>query len=327
MPDDLAATIAAEPAAQAMFDVLTKTNGYALAYRIATVRREEIRRLTIGKFVATLARHESPTRSGHGRPDAGPVDAAGSSRVRSPRTGQPSAMRLFVTDPADTAVRPRPDARQPLVVPLLDAGGGLADVLRTRLNRLWVDSRVRAVTQARVEGPALRALAGARTAGRALEVGCGRRGTGIRLALGVFRAEHVDAVDLHADSVRAVRRATADLADRVQVSVGDARALAGPDAAYDTVFSYHLLHHTPHWRTAVQEAARVLRPGGALLLCDMTARFVDHPIMRLLSRHPHDGDRPTPDALADAVAAAGLVLVGQRTRYLGCWTALVAVRP
>ena len=252
---------------------------------------------------------------------------SGSSRIRLLPTGQPSAMRFDTTGPADTAVRPGPEDRQPLVAPLLDAGGGLADILRTRLNRLWVDSRMRAVAQARVEGPALRALAGARTAGRALEIGCGRRGTGIRLALNLLGAEHVDAIDLHTDSVRAVSRATADLADRVRVSVGDARALACPDAAYDTVFSYHLLHHTPHWRTAVREAAQVLRPGGALLLCDMTARFVDHPIMRLLSRHPHDGDRPTPDALADAVAAAGLVLVGQRTRYLGCWTALVAVRP
>ena len=202
-----------------------------------------------------------------------------------------------------------------------------ADGTRTRLNRLWVDSALRGLAQGRIEATQLRALAGARTAGRTLELGCGRRGTGIRLALGAFRAEHVDAVDVYADSVRAVRLATADLADRVHVEVGDARSLAGADGAYDTVFIYHLLHHTPRWRSAVDEAARVLRPGGVLLVCEMTARFVDHPVMRLLSRHPHDGDRPTPDALAQAALAAGLQLQGQRTRYLGCWTALVAVRP
>ncbi|MET8367443.1 YdeI/OmpD-associated family protein [Micromonospora sp. NPDC005194] len=59
VPADLLAAIAAEPAAQAMFDVLTKTNRFALIYRLNAVKRAETRERKIGEFVAMLARHET----------------------------------------------------------------------------------------------------------------------------------------------------------------------------------------------------------------------------------------------------------------------------
>jgi len=58
-PGDLLAAIAAVPAAQAMFDVLTKTNRFALIYRVNAVKRAETRERKIGEFVAMLARHET----------------------------------------------------------------------------------------------------------------------------------------------------------------------------------------------------------------------------------------------------------------------------
>ncbi len=59
IPATLAAAITANPAAQAMFDVLTKTNRYALIYRLASVKRPETRERKIAEFVAMLARHET----------------------------------------------------------------------------------------------------------------------------------------------------------------------------------------------------------------------------------------------------------------------------
>ncbi|BEL03559.1 YdeI/OmpD-associated family protein [Actinoplanes sichuanensis] len=59
VPDDLAAAIAAVPAAQAMFDVLTKTNLFALVHRVTSVKRAETRERKIVEFVAMLARHET----------------------------------------------------------------------------------------------------------------------------------------------------------------------------------------------------------------------------------------------------------------------------
>jgi uncharacterized protein YdeI (YjbR/CyaY-like superfamily) len=59
VPADLIAAIAADPAAQAMFDVLTKANRFAFTYRLNAVKRAETRRRKIGEFVAMLARQET----------------------------------------------------------------------------------------------------------------------------------------------------------------------------------------------------------------------------------------------------------------------------
>ncbi|MEU8420948.1 YdeI/OmpD-associated family protein [Micromonospora sp. NPDC048835] len=59
VPADLLAAIAAEPAAQAMFDVLTKTNRFAFIHRLNVVKRAETRERKVSEFVAMLARHET----------------------------------------------------------------------------------------------------------------------------------------------------------------------------------------------------------------------------------------------------------------------------
>lgn len=60
VPDDLAAAIAANPDAQAMFDVLTSQNRYALIFRLSQLKTEAGRKKRIGSFVDMLARHEAP---------------------------------------------------------------------------------------------------------------------------------------------------------------------------------------------------------------------------------------------------------------------------
>jgi ubiquinone/menaquinone biosynthesis C-methylase UbiE len=193
-------------------------------------------------------------------------------------------------------------------------------------NRLWVDSRVRALVQRRVEAPVLLRLGGRVDGGRVLELGPGRRGTGLRLALDLFGAARVEGVERYAASVIVCREAVRDLGPRVEVSAGDATRLAAPDASYDAVFGYHVLHHAVAWRDVVREAARVLRPGGRFYSCEMTARIVDSRPLRAVSHHPADGDRPTPEGVAAACTDVGLTVVGQETRLAGCWTALVATR-
>lgn len=60
VPADLAAAIAAEPAAQAMFDVLTSVNRFALIYRTNSAKRPETRARRIDGFVHMLAGGEAP---------------------------------------------------------------------------------------------------------------------------------------------------------------------------------------------------------------------------------------------------------------------------
>ena len=66
-PDDLAAAIAAEPDAQAMFDVLTSANRFAMIHRVESMKRAESRARKITEMVEMLARGETlyPQKAGH----------------------------------------------------------------------------------------------------------------------------------------------------------------------------------------------------------------------------------------------------------------------
>ncbi len=59
MPSDLATALAAEPTAQAMFDILTSQNRYAILYRLDTAKRADTRARRIAHYVAMLARGET----------------------------------------------------------------------------------------------------------------------------------------------------------------------------------------------------------------------------------------------------------------------------
>jgi uncharacterized protein YdeI (YjbR/CyaY-like superfamily) len=61
VPQDLLTAIAAEPEAQRMYDVLTRTNRFALYAALAPVKRAETRERKIREIVAMLARHEAPS--------------------------------------------------------------------------------------------------------------------------------------------------------------------------------------------------------------------------------------------------------------------------
>jgi ubiquinone/menaquinone biosynthesis C-methylase UbiE len=54
--------------------------------------------------------------------------------------------------------------------------------------------------------------------------------------------------------------------DHVQV---DAKALSFADRRFDVVLSLYALHHTGGYQAALAEIARVLRPGGLLLIIDL----------------------------------------------------------
>jgi uncharacterized protein YdeI (YjbR/CyaY-like superfamily) len=60
LPDDLAAALRAEPAAQAMFEILTSQNRYSVLFRIGNAKRAETRARRIERFVSMLARGETP---------------------------------------------------------------------------------------------------------------------------------------------------------------------------------------------------------------------------------------------------------------------------
>lgn len=59
VPEDLAAALAAEPKALAMFEILTSANRFAVIYRVNDAKRPETRAKRIALYVGQLARGET----------------------------------------------------------------------------------------------------------------------------------------------------------------------------------------------------------------------------------------------------------------------------
>src|SRR5580693_762140 len=67
------------------------------------------------------------------------------------------------------------------------------------------------------------------------------------------------------------------------VRLGDMYQLPLPDASFDAVVIHQVLHYADRPAAAIAEAARVLRPGGVLVVID----FAPHPLEYLREEHAH----------------------------------------
>ncbi len=121
-------------------------------------------------------------------------------------------------------------------------------------------------------GPDLDALlvqAGEVAGRRVLDVGTGAGATGLALAA---RGAQVVALDLTPAMLETARmQAEARGLVGFETRLGDASALPFPDASFDVVSCRVCAHHFGRARIALAEMARVLRPGGSLLLIDSIA--------------------------------------------------------
>lgn len=76
-------------------------------------------------------------------------------------------------------------------------------------------------------------------------------------------------IDLSADMVAAAARNLTSASERGTTAVGDVTALPFPDQSFDLVVSSLSLHHWDHPDAAAPELARVIRPGGRVVLYDL----------------------------------------------------------
>jgi SAM-dependent methyltransferase len=156
-----------------------------------------------------------------------------------------------------------------------------------KLNRLEfavVNNPLRAAVQRWLETPLLledrRALHGRRV----LEVGCGR-GVGLEI-LASLRAAEVSGFDLDPAMITLAYARAAARGVGAHAYVGDATAICAPDASFDAVVEYAILHHIPPWQKALGEIARVLRPGGIFYFDDLLRGFTTAWPISLLFDHP-----------------------------------------
>lgn len=120
------------------------------------------------------------------------------------------------------------------------------------------------------------ALEGRRLSGDVLEIGGGSGAMAGGVAW-TFPHARLTVTDIDEAMVSTARTRLASC-ENVVVEQADVTALPFEDSTFDVVTSYLMLHHVIAWQVALTEAARVLRPGGALLGYDLNdtrvARFI-----------------------------------------------------
>jgi ubiquinone/menaquinone biosynthesis C-methylase UbiE len=94
---------------------------------------------------------------------------------------------------------------------------------------------------------------------KVLEIGVGLGADHQRFAQAGAR---LSGIDLTARAVAHTRRRLALFSYDSELSVGDAENLQFPADAFDSVYSWGVLHHSPNTPRAIAEVHRVLRPGG-----------------------------------------------------------------
>lgn len=168
---------------------------------------------------------------------------------------------------------------------------------------------------------------------RVLDVGCGAGHTALAFAPRVREVVGLDLTQPMLDEARALatRRGIANL----RLERGDAMALPYPDASFDLVTCRQCAHHFERPEAALREAARVLGPGGRLVVVDSVApedpaqdSFLN--AIELLRDPSHVRDHPVSRWL-ELCAAAGLVGECRRAWRLEIgfddWVARMATPP
>lgn len=104
-----------------------------------------------------------------------------------------------------------------------------------------------------------KALSETRPTDDLLEIGTGLGVFSSRIAptVATYRGIEYDAIACAAAKTR--------VADPESITQGDAQALQFPDSSFDAVICLEVLEHLPDYRKALDEIARVLRPGGRLI--------------------------------------------------------------
>ena len=122
-----------------------------------------------------------------------------------------------------------------------------------------------------------------------LDCGCGTAPM-LSLLKQRYPDRHYTGIDLTPEMIEVAR---AKRMPGVELVVGDCEKLPFPDGSFDAVICCQSFHHYPNVQDFFDSVARVLRPGGRLILRDMTAKsapvrwFFNHVEMPLVNLAGH----------------------------------------
>lgn len=135
-------------------------------------------------------------------------------------------------------------------------------------------------------------------------------GTGRMLALFAGKARRVEGIDLSHQMLTVARSKLQEAgAGNASVRHGDATASPYPDACANLVIIHQVLHFLDDPARALVEAARVLKPGGRLVIVE----FAPHTLEHLRTDHAHRHLGVSESDLGRWAEKAGLAVKSART--------------
>jgi ubiquinone/menaquinone biosynthesis C-methylase UbiE len=156
---------------------------------------------------------------------------------------------------------------------------------------------------------------------RVLDIGCGG-GANIKLLLDMCPDGFVNGLDYSEQSVAVSRKKNAAaLGKRCDILQGSVSAMPFDDGAFDAVIAFETIYFWPDIVGDFREVRRVLRPGGAFLICNDAC----DPANEMWSSRIEGMRIYSGDEIARLLSESGFEVTGSHTHKNG-WICVSAVR-
>ncbi len=161
--------------------------------------------------------------------------------------------------------------------------------------------------------------------GEVLELGCGN---GFYTQFLIKSASHITATDISKDMVTVALEKLADYKN-IKVEIKDAYKTEYESCSFDTIFMANLIHVVEHPDIMLQEAKRILKPQGRLIISTFTTYGMDEEeVEKMIERYlkafgqpPKSGKSYTLDSLKELLGSCGFKiqeaeLIGDKTKSI-----------
>ncbi|MBI3032771.1 class I SAM-dependent methyltransferase [Candidatus Woesearchaeota archaeon] len=162
-------------------------------------------------------------------------------------------------------------------------------MILNKIEFMMMNNPLRAFIQKKIEIKRLRKYATLEKDKIVLEIGCGN-GNGTTLIKQYFSPKKIYAIDLDPKMISLAKKKH-NHDKTINLSVGNAAKLKFKSNQFDAVIDFGIIHHIPNWKTCLKEIKRVLKPGGELILEDLSIETFSTPFGRILKRilkHPYE---------------------------------------
>ena len=147
---------------------------------------------------------------------------------------------------------------------LIVSGGWRHDLMEWCIDTFWFRGQLRELRRKTIN------LACIQPGDAVLDVGCGTGTLAMEVARRIGTTGRVVGVDPGTEQIARARAKAAQRNAPVEFQIGVIEQLPFPDQSFDVVFSTLMMHHLPAplKRQGLAEIARMLKPGGCLVITD-----------------------------------------------------------